>query len=234
MPIDESHIRSANYGPAGYIEAGRQFDKRDLKGLARSYEYLEYALTMLKNSDKQEEILAYTILLKPYLSDPADPGIVDVWRQQLIEWERERRRVREKTPARLSVWEREHPKPRSMEWHDLGIHRLAHYLRFRTLYVVFPKLMSEEEEKKIEDQNAEIYAIYQRLRVSGLDHKASAEHTGGLYSLSLDAVERIIEFRSTLHIDKCSVVGCDRAPYQQNKCQKHYMREYRDKNKNTS
>jgi hypothetical protein len=40
MPLDETHVVDAAYGPAGMVASGAAFEERDVPGLRRSYEKL--------------------------------------------------------------------------------------------------------------------------------------------------------------------------------------------------
>src|SRR4028118_2158126 len=46
--LEDTGVKDASYGPAGYIWTGAAFDRGDRRLLAESYEALEHALTMLK------------------------------------------------------------------------------------------------------------------------------------------------------------------------------------------
>lgn len=139
MPLEETGLKDANYGPAGYVEAGQEHRKnREL--LAESYEALEHAITLLK-ADGQEGFTCWLTLLGPYLGEPGDPSLVDVWRKRGY-----------------------HGR---VEWHDRAVEKLAWYLRATDLFVVWPKRMTSQEEKQIERRNDELHALYQRLREDG-------------------------------------------------------------------
>lgn len=127
----------AAYGAAGYIESGQNYDRRDRARLAESYRLLEHALTLLKN-DGTEGMAAYLVLLSPYLSDPADPSLVAEWRKN--------------------------PNDQRTGWHDLAISKLADYLAFKDLYVIWPARMSAREERQMERRNSEFFALYQRIK----------------------------------------------------------------------
>lgn len=212
---EDSHVRSADYGPAGLIFSGCEFEREDRRLLRESFEALRLALVLLRsergviskhsNGDEITGLSAWTALIEPYLADPADPSIVDGWRKS------------EYISAK-----------RFLERHDVAIEKLAQYLRKEDLHVVFPVRMSENEEQKMERQNADIYAKYQALRVSGLTRKVAIIQTAKHFRHGgADAVERIVEFRSENKSDQCAWGGCDRAPFSQNLCIAHYHQQRR-------
>jgi hypothetical protein len=171
---------------------------------------------------------AYAVLIDPYLSDPADASMVDDLRAKVAEIDRENeRRLMAKQPLRVAMVS---PR-RFLERHDAAISWLAWYLEHVDLYVVFPRRMSETEAAKIEHQNAEIYAVFQRLRVSGLNTGDAITQTAEDFGVSQGAVERIVEFRLEVRPDQCSWGGCERAPFSQNLCQKHYQQRRRERKK---
>lgn len=133
-------MRSASYGAGGYTETGIQFELKDVSGLTRSYEDLEHALTLIRESTDEEEFLGWLLLHGPYIGDPGDPSIVAEWREK---------------------------RPGLAKRHDWIVGRLAHYLRYRDLYVVFPKRMSSREEKLVDKRNDELYRLYSTFRGEG-------------------------------------------------------------------
>lgn len=195
-PLEDTGVVDAAYGPAGYIYTGALFDRQDRRLLAESYEALEHALTMLKIKENH----LWLLLLSPYLGDPADPSIVDRWREH---------------------------RPGLVDHHDRAIKTLARYLKHRELYPVYPKLMSEKEEARLEAKNAEVYAVFQRIRVSGVGVDAAKRQAADACDVPLSAVERIVEFRSDVKPDACQWGGCDRAPFSQNLCMRHYAQARR-------
>jgi hypothetical protein len=95
---------------------------------------------------------------------------------------------------------------------------MAEYLEETDLHALFPKLMSEQEEAKMEHQYAEMYAVFQRLRESGLRESLAIEQTTENFDVPVDVVERVVEFRSKNKLDMCSWGGCERAPFSQGLC----------------
>ena len=140
LPPEDSHIRSASYGSAAYIPTGAYFEQKDIPRLEVSFSKLRLALKMLYSSGYVGK-RAYLVLLHPYLSDPADPGVVTRWRQV---------------------------RPGLAKWHDFAIRKLATYLAGHDLYVVFPSRMTSNEEKRIEQRNDELFGLYERLRGEGI------------------------------------------------------------------
>lgn len=208
-----------SYGPAGLVFAGTEFDLKDRSLLRESFEALRKALVMLRserkaiakhsNGDEISGISAWSALIEPYLADPADPAVVDDWRRKAQE-------------GYISAG-------RFIERHDAAIETLAAYLEREKLHVIYPRVMSEGEEQKMEHQNAEMYAVFQRLRVSGLRVHIAIAQTAEYFGVSIDTVDRIIEFRGHDKPDECSWVDCDRAPFAQNLCMRHYQQSRRGK-----
>ena len=154
---------------------------------------------------------AFLVLQRAYLQDDADPTRVQRWRES---------------------------KPTTAEWHDLGVGQLAFYLRFRRLYPIEPKRLSESEDKSIENKNAAMYADFQRLRASGMREREAVQEVAFTAGVLPEYVERIVEFRDTLRPETCVEAGCDRAPERGQLCMKHVMqkrrREAREEGRNAS
>jgi hypothetical protein len=51
MPLDETDVMDASYGPAGLIEAGQGFGEKHRARLAKTYRALGHALKLLKIAD---------------------------------------------------------------------------------------------------------------------------------------------------------------------------------------
>jgi hypothetical protein len=128
------------FGPAGMIVAGMAFDKEGWSYLKESFDALERALTRLKEGGPLKNA-AYLVLLAPYLGDPADPSLVDKWR--------------------------ENPKDCRTEWHDLAVKELAFYLRNADLYVPRSSRMQTRKPSSVEQMNNEFYSLYLKLREEG-------------------------------------------------------------------
>lgn len=208
-----------SYGPAGLVFAGTEVDRSDRRRLRESLEALRKALLMLRserrpvsrhsNGDDISGISAWSALIEPYLADPADPSVVDDWRKKARQ-------------GYISAG-------RSIERYDAAIETLAKYLEVVKLHVVYPRLMTEDEEQKMEHQNAEMFAVFQRLRVSGLRAHEAIAQAADYFSVSTDTVDRVLEFRQQDKPDHCSWGSCDRAPFSQNLCMKHYQQQRRGK-----
>lgn len=225
MPLDETGVRDASYGPAGLITTGAAFEKRDVKRLAESYRKLKPAINRLPVSLR-------AALLHPYLADEADPGIVEVWRERIAALDKENttRRKARKPEKVAHVYTR-----RQLQRHDIAVHLLWQELKDENLYVVYPKLMSERERAAGEAANAQMMAYYQRVRVAGRTHRGAISQTAVKFEIPEDAVERVVEFRSDVKLASCAERGCGRAVFQQNLCQRHYQRDWRArKNRNVS
>lgn len=241
MPLEDTPVRSASYGPAGMTFAGQEFESGDRRRLAESYWKLNAALRILRRDHSE----LWVPLVEPYLADPADPSLVDHWRSQVERQDAENALIRRRNDAaRKAAKKKGEPLPaakskkiglvwtrRQLERHDAAVQKLAEYLRDVDLYYVAPKLMSEQEEAAVERQNAEIHAVYQRLRVSGLRETAAIEQTAESFRVLPATVERIIEFRADLKLASCAEEDCGGEVYQQNLCLKHYHKAYRARKK---
>ena len=140
MPLDETHVVDAAYGPAGMVEAGQAFSKEDRPKLVKSYKKLGHALTMLK----QEDFRAWMSLVTPYLGDPGDPSVVAEHRQKANEG---------LFSARLFV-----------DRHERALRLLAMFLENERLHVVWPKRMTTREETQVERMNDELFGLYKNFR----------------------------------------------------------------------
>jgi hypothetical protein len=140
MPLDETGVMDASYGPAGLIEARQGFEKEHRARLTKTYRDLDHALKLLKAVYHD----LWITLRRPYLSDTADLSVVAEWR---------RKAERGNKDAQGTV-----------ELHDLAVRVLAILLHGVDLYVVFPKRMTSREEKQVERRNDEFFALYRRYR----------------------------------------------------------------------
>lgn len=226
-PLDESaNMTEASYGPAGIILAGMAFAPIDRQRLRYSFRKLNVALGLLQ----RDHMALWVSLVEPYLKDEADPGVVAYWRERLARLDAEnQRRKRAKKPPKVALV----TMRMMLERHDKATSKLVEYLRDVDLHHVPARVMSEHEEAKTERQNAEVYAVFQRLRVSGLTQKAATEQTAENFGVSTSMVERVVEFRSDVRLATCTENGCDKVAYQQNMCQKHYQRAWRARSKNS-
>lgn len=200
MPLDETHLRSAGYGPAGFILSGSAFTPFQAANLARSYKYLNHALTLLQNGDTADR-MRYLVLLAPYLGDPADASLVDLWRKK--------------------------PGDQRWVWHDEAVEKLCHYLRKIELFAVSPREMTEDEKRESSQRDARVYAHYTKMRRAGRRHDKAIEMAAEEFATSTDRVELLVELRRDVKLDECLDANCTRAPYSQNYCVKHYHQNRR-------
>lgn len=210
------------FGPAGYIYEGMAFDRTDRKLLGESIAHLDRQLSRL---EKEHPVLHYA-LVEPYLSDTADPSVVDDWRRKGAASRERRREIARKLGAKLPVSEPERWAIR----HDDAVTWLAQKLP-GGLYVVHTRRMTQAEEKKVEDENAAIVRTYERTKRGGTSARASIEQVAHDYGISTDRVEAILEHRNSFRPDECIEENCERAPFSQHLCEKHYYRQYRDSRK---
>lgn len=217
------------HGPAGLIYEGMTFDREDRYLMRQSIALLDHALTLLR----KDHFALWRSLVEPYLGDPADNSIVDQWREQAKRtWEFEKednfRGERYTMKRSIFAWY-------MVKRHDAAIAMLADILREADLYAIFAKRMSKDQERKVEDQNAEILAVFERNRASGMVRVAAVRQTAEDFRISTDTVDRIIEFRDHFRRDECTVDDCERSPFAQNLCQRHYQKSWRDrKNKKSA
>lgn len=149
MATEDSHLRSAEYASGGLVMEGAYYDRAEVVDLKRSFDDLEAALVRLGTADRQ----AYYALIPPYLSDPADPSMVDDWRKK----------TKQIVRGRLFIVRHE----RAVANHDVAIELLAMDLSRTELYVKWPKRMTSQQADQIEKRNAELYETYQHLREEG-------------------------------------------------------------------
>lgn len=207
LALEDSHLRSAQYGPAGYTETGKEFPPHHRERLEESFGALEHALTLLKNLPPPDNA-AYFVLLAPYLGDPGDPSLVDLWRQN--------------------------PEDQRPYWVDLGVSWLAYFLRRTPLYPVYPKLMSKRAESRMEHQNAEICAAFRRAKAGGFSEREAAAYVAEKFGVLPSRVEKILEFREEHKPELCAFGDCERRVERGNLCMKHYKWERRNKKKRNS
>ncbi len=230
MPLDETGVADASYGPAGLVREGAEYAQRDREALRRSIRLLRAALVLLRREDRR----AWEALVNPYLGDPGDPSMVDDWRRKVAELDAENAAIRAENERRRKKGRPERPERvrhvtarTQLERHDRAVRKLAGYLAGKRLNPVWPKLMSERERAAGEAANAQLYAYYQRVRVAGRTHRGAVAQTAVKFEVPEDAVERVVEFRSEVKLATCAEEGCGREVFQQNLCVRHYNREYR-------
>lgn len=222
IPLDETGVRDASYGPAGLITTGAGFEKNDVPGLTKSYKKLDQALKILQEMD----FLAWAALQEPYFSDTADSSVVNRWRKTLDELDKENERRRKATPRRPEKVAHVYMRLQ-LDRHERAVKTLARYLKGVDLHVVYPKLLSERERAAGEAHNAQVYAYYQRARVAGRTHRGAISQTAVKFGISEDEAERIVEFRTENKLASCAEPDCGKPVFQQNLCTRHYTRDYR-------
>jgi hypothetical protein len=227
MPLDESGVVDAAYGPAGMVREGAEYEKPDREGLKKTYEDLDDALEVLYEHD----LRAWLALQEPYFSDPADNSVVDDWREKIKALDEENARIRAGNEQRVKKGRPKKPEKvrhvfmrLQLERHDRAIEKLAHYLRNKQLYVVWPKLMSERERVAGEAANAQMVAYYERVRVAGRTHRGAVSQTAVKFEVSEERVEKVLEFRGEAKLSTCIESDCGRAVYSQNMCSRCYQR----------
>jgi hypothetical protein len=240
LPLSDQHLRAAEYGPGGFIERGEELrSEGNIKLLAKSYELLNVALRLLQ----REDIGLWESLVEAYLGDPADPGIITHWRKQVVELDAENTEIRShnrlvrtgKKPGPLKHEKVGYVVPRMLlERHDQAIERLAQMLANVDLYYIPASQMSEQEASAGEHTERQMYAAYQRYRNAGNRSEQAVEHTAREFGVPTDRVETVIEFRRNTSEDECMEPGCDRAPFSQMMCMKHYQRRRRAQYKTKS
>lgn len=238
LPLDESHLHTASYGPAGYIETGTEFQEEgNVRLLLKSYGLLNVALRLLR----RDHLELWGALVEAYLGDPGDPGIIGHWRRQVAALDEENREIRRhntlvkkgKKPGHFKHEKVGFVIPRMLlERHDEAIEKLSDYLRDVDLYYVPVSRLSEAEAKADEHREAQMYASYQRYRTARNRHEHAVEMTAAEFGTSTDVVETVIEFRRNVKADECLEAGCDRAPFSQNLCTKHYFQKRRSQTSN--
>lgn len=206
------------YGPAGLIYEGMAFEREDRYLMRESMVLLDHALTLLR----KDYFTLWRSLVEPYLGDPADSSLIDHWREQAKrtwEFEKEDNFRGERYTMKRNIVSWFHVKR-----HDKAIEVLAGILGKEDLYVVFAKRMSKDEEKKGEDQNAEILAVFQRHRASGMSNPHAIRQTAEDFRIHTDTVDRILEFRDHIKPKTCTIEECDKPPFRQNMCSGHYQK----------
>lgn len=198
MPLDETGVIDAAYGPAGLIQTGQAFPRKDRRLLRETYEDLDHALNILKVADHD----LWIALHRPYLSDAADASVVAEWRRKAGPIDEAEHGLREllyrtrgsgkkeaEKDAQVLAELRETARQGSrdakgaVDLHDLAIRVLSLLLYNVDLHVVFPKRMTSGAEKAIENRNFEAFALYETFRYAeGMSKssavKKAAEHTG--------------------------------------------------------
>lgn len=168
---DESHLRTASYGPGGYIESGGEFEPKDRRRLRESFRALDHALTILKASEPN----LYVVLRRPYLMDGADASLVAEWRKKA------ERGVRDAKEA--------------VEEHDLAVRILCVLLHRTKLYAVPPKRSNSRDAESVEKRNDEAYDAYLRFMREGNSKKKAVEEAAKFSDYSEDRIYKIVSVR---------------------------------------
>ena len=249
MPLDDTHVAEASYGPAGMVLAGSGFygegiTDEDRRLLGISLGHLRSELWTLR----KEDFDAWASLIDPYLGDPADSGMVEDWRRRVAALDEENAEIRASNAKRELLLAKgpkaarkapayRHEKVRlvtartQLERHDRAVRKLADHLRDKKLHPINPRLMSVREEAAGDAANAQVYAYYQQVRVSGRSHQGAVSATALKFRISDAEVERIVEFRKDVKLATCIEEGCEGNVFSQNLCQKHYQQQWRERKK---
>jgi hypothetical protein len=137
---EDSHLRTAAYGPAGLIESGMEYSPQVRAALEKSYTKLGYAVTLLNR--RPDMMFAYLLLRPVYFGDPADPSIAALWRE-------------------ASDYRTTH--------HDAYVEGLWDLLKDHEMFVVWPQRMPRSEERLVEKRNDEFYAEYVQVKTEKLN-----------------------------------------------------------------
>lgn len=176
MPLDETGVIDASYGPSGFVEEGQYHPNGERQRLKASYDLLKHAITLVKGTP--EGFIAWVLLHEPYFGDPGDPSVVAHWREK---------------------------SPNKAEYHDMFVDRLAEHLKHKDLFVAWPHRMTVREEKLVERRNDEVYAEYRQIkrekRDEGLSeakaNKGAVEMAAVRHGYSPRRVYEIVSIRET-------------------------------------
>lgn len=168
LSAEDSHIRTAAYGPAALIETGAYWTRKERPRMEVSYWKLEHAITLMRESDDAIDRLCWLVLLNVYLGDSADPGVVGHWRKV---------------------------KPELANWHDEAVKRLTKPLLSHDLYVVWPQRMTSRQAKLVEQANDEMYNLYKTLRGEGTPKSEAVEQAALLCGYGKTRAWKIVQTR---------------------------------------
>jgi hypothetical protein len=166
---EDSHMRSAAYGPAALIEQGAYWPKRWRAAARTTYEKLEHALTLLQH-DGTLGMSCWLVLHSFYLGADADPSEVE----------------------RL-----EKTRPNLKKWRDLAVKKVAGYLAGHDLFVIMPSRMTSNAAKQIDLRNDEAWALYQQLRSEGRRKTEAVKTTAILCGYSERRIWEIVKTRGS-------------------------------------
>lgn len=171
------------FGPAGMLAEGMAFRKKDYYRLKTSYEFLEAALTLLKI----EHFSLWMSLLEPYLGDPADPSVVEDWKEKAQDvWEGKKLVRRGYISAQLFLKREEE-----------AVKKLAHYLRKKELYHVQPKRMTTRRTVNVAERNDEFWGLYKALRADGLGKTKAVNDAAQMCQYGLTRAWDIVKLRES-------------------------------------
>jgi hypothetical protein len=166
---EDSHMRSAAYGPAALIEQGAYWPKRWRAAARTTYEKLEHALTLLQH-DGTLGMSCWLVLHSYYLGADADPSEVE----------------------RLGKL-----RPNLIKWRDLAVKKTAEKLAGHDLFVIMPSRMTSNMAKQIEQRNDEAHQLYTQLRSEGHKKTDAVKTTAVLVGYSERRIWEIVKTRSS-------------------------------------
>jgi len=222
--LEESHVSTAQYGPAGHAQPGQQhrdgLNAGGLKMLRASLRLMAVALALLR----REDFDAWASLIPRYLGDPADPGGIEYDRARVRELDEENARRREKKrPEKVALV----TARTQLDRHDRAISKLAEILEGHTLHPTPTRIMTQREHEAGEKANASMNAEVDRLMALGAREEVAIGRVAKAWGVSTGAVERVREFRSVLIAPECCEEDCEEPAFAGGKCRKHYQRDYR-------
>jgi hypothetical protein len=141
---EDSHLRTASYGPAGFIEQGMEYPPSVRDSLRDSYEKFDHALKLAKRTPRG--MFNYLLLYPVYFGDPADPSIATRWR---------------------AVGDHR------IRAHDEFIEELTKLLKDHELHPVWPERMRRGEEMMVERRNNDFYEEYLQVKQEKLNEGLS-------------------------------------------------------------
>lgn len=174
------------FGPAGIIIEGMVYEKKYYHRLRTSYEFLELALKLLK----LEHFELWMSLLEPYLGDPADPSVVEDWKEKSRDvWQGKKLVRRGYVSARLFL-ERE----------EKAVEKLAYYLRHKELFVLQPRRMTTRKPANVAERNDEFYALYKSLRADGFGKTKAVRDAAEMCEYGLTRAWDIVKLREVPNV----------------------------------
>lgn len=169
---------------------GMAFDKKHYHRLKTSYEFLEHALTLLK-------IMHFDLwiaLLEPYLGDPADPSVVEDWKEKAQD-------IWEHTPKGKKLVRRGYISAQLFLKREEGaVETLAEYLKNKELYHVPPKRMTTRKTVNVAERNDEFYALYKSLRADGFSKTRAVNDAAEMCQYGLTRAWDIVILREVQNV----------------------------------